>query len=113
MENMWNPWHGCHKYSEGCLNCYVFNFDNERGIDTNHIYKTKSFNLPLQKSRNNEFKLKSGAVISVCLTSDFFIEEADEWRNEVWEIIKYRCLLKGCRELKNACRKIGVMDMIM
>lgn len=20
----WNPWHGCHKYSEGCLNCYAF-----------------------------------------------------------------------------------------
>lgn len=90
MENMWNPWHGCHKYSEGCLNCYVFNFDNERGIDTNYIYKTKSFNLPLQKSRNNEFKLKSGAIISVCLTSDFFIEEADEWRKDAWKIIKHR-----------------------
>ncbi len=20
---MWNPWHGCHKYSPGCKYCYI------------------------------------------------------------------------------------------
>ncbi|MDE7407733.1 MAG: phage Gp37/Gp68 family protein, partial [Muribaculaceae bacterium] len=21
---MWNPWHGCHKISDGCRHCYVY-----------------------------------------------------------------------------------------
>ena len=24
---MWNPWHGCHKISPGCKNCYVYRQD--------------------------------------------------------------------------------------
>ena len=23
----WNPWHGCHKKSPGCLHCFVFSQD--------------------------------------------------------------------------------------
>ena len=23
MHDIWNPWHGCVKYSEGCMNCYI------------------------------------------------------------------------------------------
>ena len=26
----------------------------------------------------------------VCMTSDFFLEEADKWREEAWEIMKKR-----------------------
>ncbi|MDE7113024.1 MAG: phage Gp37/Gp68 family protein, partial [Acetatifactor sp.] len=22
---MWNPWRGCHRYSEGCKYCYIHN----------------------------------------------------------------------------------------
>lgn len=29
-------------------------------------------------------------MIRVCMTSDFFLEEADKWRNEVWNIIYQR-----------------------
>lgn len=29
-----------------------------------------------------------GMKIFTCSWSDFFIEEADEWRSEAWEIIK-------------------------
>ncbi|MCK9303605.1 MAG: phage Gp37/Gp68 family protein, partial [Bacteroidales bacterium] len=25
--SVWNPWHGCTKYSEGCLHCYVYRRD--------------------------------------------------------------------------------------
>ena len=92
--NMWNPWHGCHKISEGCMNCYMFAFDKERDIDSNVVYKTNSFKLPISKDRNGEFKIKAGEHVSVCLTSDFFIEEADEWRTEAWKIIKERSDLK-------------------
>ena len=27
MINLWNAWHGCHKISAGCKNCYMFRRD--------------------------------------------------------------------------------------
>ena len=71
--DIWNPWHGCRKYSEGCDNCYMFYQDQERGKSGSDIYKVKTnFNLPLKKDRQGNFKIKSGARIRVCMTSDFF-----------------------------------------
>ena len=29
----WNPWHGCHKVSAGCDNCYMFARDLSYGKD--------------------------------------------------------------------------------
>jgi len=29
MHDIWNPWHGCHKCSEGCLNCYFYYLDGK------------------------------------------------------------------------------------
>ncbi len=50
--NIWNPWHGCHKYSEGCENCYMFYQDKEREKDGSVIYKVvTNFNLPLKKDK--------------------------------------------------------------
>ncbi len=92
MHDIYNPWHGCRKCSEGCLNCYMFYLDKVRSNkDGSKIYKTKSkFRYPLAKNRNGEYKIKSGEQIRVCMTSDFFLEEADLWRNEVWQMIKKR-----------------------
>ncbi len=36
------------------------------------------------------YMVKSGEKIRVCMTSDFFLEEADQWRDEAWEIMKIR-----------------------
>ena len=91
----WNPWHGCHKCSPGCLNCYVYFLDNKRGINSNVVTKSKTnFNLPLKKSRNGEYKIPSNTEVATCFTSDFFIEEADAWRECAWQIIKKRPDLK-------------------
>lgn len=88
---MWNPWHGCHKCSPGCLNCYVYYLDGKRDKNSNVITKNKSnFNLPLKKSRNGEYKILSGSEVATCFTSDFFLLEADLWRMDAWEIIKKR-----------------------
>ncbi|MFV0536222.1 MAG: DUF5131 family protein [Dysgonomonas sp.] len=87
---MWNPWHGCHKLSAGCKHCYVYRGDSRRGIDSSIITKTKSFDLPIQKKRNGDYKIPSGSMVYTCFTSDFFIEEADEWRREAWEMMKQR-----------------------
>ena len=49
----WNPWHGCHKCSEGCQNCYAYFLDKCYGRDTNWVMKNKStINLPIKKDRN-------------------------------------------------------------
>ena len=91
MDDIWNPWHGCRKYSEGCEHCYMYYLDSQRDKDGSKIYKVKTnFNMPLKKSRNGEYKIPSGACIRVCMTSDFFLGEADEWRDEVWEMIRTR-----------------------
>ncbi|MFQ8582558.1 MAG: DUF5131 family protein [Holdemania massiliensis] len=31
MHDIWNPWHGCIKISEGCEHCYMFYLDRQRG----------------------------------------------------------------------------------
>lgn len=91
MHSNWNPWHGCIKCSEGCQNCYVYYLDWMRGKSGADVYKTKTgFRYPLSKDRNGHYKIQSGEIISVCMTSDFFLEEADEWRTEAWEMMHIR-----------------------
>lgn len=90
METGWNLWHGCHKISEGCKNCYVYRRDSSVDRDASQVLKTQNFNLPVKRSRGREYKIPSGSTIWTCFTSDFFIEEADEWRVEAWKMIRER-----------------------
>ena len=95
MHDIWNPWHGWKKCSEGCQNCYMYFLDRTRDRNGADIYRTKSwFNYPLQKYKNGEYKIKSGELIRMCMTSDFFHEEADEWRDGTWDIMKKRSDVK-------------------
>ena len=88
---VWNPWHGCKKISPGCLNCYVYRRDAEFGKDSSIVARTSGFCLPVKRSRNGEYKLRpDGERVYTCMTSDFFLEEADEWRPEAWRMIRER-----------------------
>lgn len=87
---IWNPWHGCHKHSPGCLNCYMYRRDAEFGKDSSVVTLTSSFRLPMQVDRKGEYKLSDDGFVYTCMTSDFFIEEADEWRQEAWLMIRRR-----------------------
>ena len=87
---MWNLWHGCHKKSEGCQHCYVFRRDAEFEKDSNVVTKTSSFNLPIRRDCSGNWKVPSGTLIWTCFTSDFFIEEADQWREDAWLMIHRR-----------------------
>jgi len=89
-DSIWNPWHGCKKYSEGCENCYVYRRDSSVGRDASIIEKTSNFNLPIKRKRDGGFKIESGGTVFCCMTSDFFVEEADEWRQDIWKIMKFR-----------------------
>ncbi|HLO57406.1 MAG TPA: DUF5131 family protein [Bacteroidales bacterium] len=86
----WNPWHGCRKISAGCKNCYVYRMDSAYEKDASLVTKNTAFNLPLKKDRKGYYKLKPGEIIYTCFSSDFFLDEADEWRIEAWEMMKIR-----------------------
>lgn len=79
----WNPWRGCHRYSEGCRFCYIHKGDAKRGINTDLVLRSENFDKPIQKKKNGEYKMKSGLVF-LCFSSDFLLEDADVWRKQAW-----------------------------
>lgn len=89
---MWNPWHGCHKISAGCKHCYVYREDAAFGtsVPAGEVRRTASFDLPLRRDRKRGWKFPAGTEFGLCFTSDFLIEEADGWRDEIWDIIRRR-----------------------
>jgi len=91
MHDIWNPWHGCVKKSEGCARCYMYFLDRLRGHDGGEIRRiAKMADYPLHKKADGSFKIKSGERVRVCMTSDFFLKEADPWRAEAWEVMRQR-----------------------
>ena len=61
-----NLWHGCHKKSEGCQHCYVFRRDAEFEKDSNVVLKTSTFNLPIRRDRQGNWKVPSGTLMWPC-----------------------------------------------
>lgn len=90
MSSLWNPWHGCHKISAGCLNCYMYRGDARRGVDSTIVKQTKDFDKPVKKKRNGEYKIPPGGDVFACFTSDFFHADADEWRPQAWSMMRER-----------------------
>lgn len=87
----WNPWHGCRKISAGCLNCYVYRRDGKFDKDASSVVKNADFDLPIRLKRDKTYKITSDdGIVYTCFTSDFFLEEADAWRSECWQMIKRR-----------------------
>ncbi|HRZ26997.1 MAG TPA: DUF5131 family protein [Spirochaetota bacterium] len=90
MTFTWNPWHGCRKLSAGCMNCYVYRIDSKFDRNSSVVSKTSSFTLPVRRGRSGAYKVGPGSVVYTCFTSDFFIEDADEWRAEAWRMMRER-----------------------
>jgi protein gp37 len=88
-EKTYNPWKGCKMISPGCANCYMFRDMRRYGQDPEVVARTKpgTFNAPLKWNREAEAAGKRELVFT-CSWSDFFIVDADPWRDEVWTIIK-------------------------
>lgn len=87
---MWDPWRGCHRYSEGCRFCYIHKGDAKRGVDTEQIVKTKRFAAPVETGKDGNWRMKPGQLVYLCFSSDFLLEEADPWRAECWDMIRRR-----------------------
>lgn len=91
MNDTWNPWHGCRKISAGCQNCYVYRHDAKYDIDSTAVVKNKSFYAPAERYKYGNYKMNPPAgIIYTCFTSDFFLDDADKWRGECWQMIKQR-----------------------
>lgn len=102
----WNPWRGCKKISPGCAHCYMFTGQLRYGRDPNIVVRSKTtFNDPL--------KWLEPSLIFTCSWSDWFIEQADQWRGEAYDIMRatadrhtYQVLTKRSDRL----RFLGVPD---
>ena len=89
--SIWNPWHGCQKISPGCANCYVYRRDAQYGGDSTKVFRTKDFSLPMKRGRGGTLSLQAeGDYVFTCMTSDFFLEAADDWRSDIWDMIRFR-----------------------
>lgn len=84
--SLWNPWHGCHKLSEGCRHCYVYRIDGKHGKDSSVVAKTDNYDLPLRRKKNGEYKIPAGNTVFTCFSSDFLVEDADGWRKDAWKM---------------------------
>jgi protein gp37 len=82
-DHTWNPWVGCRKVSAGCKNCYMFREQERYGRDPLGVRRTApaTFDAPLH--------WKEPGLVFTCSWSDFFIEEADDWREEAWSIMEH------------------------
>ena len=79
----WNPFIGCRRVSSGCANCYAERIVNGRmGGDFRVVRRAAdaTFNAPLRWHKPRR--------IFACSISDFFIEEADPWRDDAWDVIR-------------------------
>lgn len=80
-EATWNPWHGCRKISPGCAHCYMYRDKKRYGQDPRNVIRGRTtFDLPR--------RWKEPKLIFTCSWSDFFIEEADIWRDAAWGVIR-------------------------
>lgn len=84
-----NFWTGCKKVSDGCRYCYMYRDQERYGRNPTEVLKVNQSTIDriLRKA-------KPGDKIFTCSWSDFFIEEADEWRDWAWDRIKSRPDLK-------------------
>lgn len=68
----WEPWTGCYMHSDGCANCYFYGPHAKRF------------------GQNTIYNIKGNKILATCFATDFFLPEADAWRQEIWAMIRER-----------------------
>jgi len=81
-DNTVNFWTGCKKVSTGCKNCYLYRIVAKNGGDASTIKRVSD--ATFYKS----LYWKQPTVIFTCSMSDFFLPEADAWREDAWDVIR-------------------------
>lgn len=73
------------------MHCYVYRTDSRFEKDSRLVTKNADFDLPVRLSRDGTYKLQpDGEPVYTCFTSDFFLDKADAWRDECWQMIHRR-----------------------
>lgn len=81
----WNPWYGCLKVSKGCQNCYMYRELPRYGKMPALVTRSKTtFSAPLKWAK----RAQPGERVFACSWSDWFIPQADAWRDDAWDIIR-------------------------
>ena len=52
--------------------------------------KTDKFDWPIRTNAKGEYNIKGNKILATCFATDFFLPEADEWRKEIWAMIRQR-----------------------
>lgn len=90
----WNPWQGCIKVSAGCKFCYMYRDKKRYGKDPSKVIRSAdaTFLKPLKWQKEVERGIRTGTdrYVFTCSWSDWFIEQADGWRAEAWDVVR-RC----------------------
>jgi protein gp37 len=78
---------GCQKVSEGCRHCYMFDQLRRYGRDPNTPRRTQTWDQPYRWERRAR---ETGVpeLVFTCSLSDWFLEEIDPWRGDLWEVIR-------------------------
>ncbi|MCU1617603.1 MAG: hypothetical protein JWO98_5143 [Frankiales bacterium] len=81
----WNPWRGCDRVSPGCAHCYMFRDQRRYGKDPSVVVRASdaTFYAPVRSARWQEPR-----KVFTCSWSDWFHEDADEWRDDAWDVIR-------------------------
>lgn len=75
-------WQGCTKISSGCKYCNMFRSKAGKNEDGSIIRRVgDGFNCKL-------YSFKKPCTVILNQNSDFFLEEADEWRGFAWNVIR-------------------------
>src|SRR5215212_555562 len=91
-----NFWRGCEKVSPGCAHCYMFRDQRRYGRDPSVVVRAAAptFYAPQRAKKwaeqAEQIRAEEGRRMRVftCSWSDFFHPDADEWREEAWDVIR-------------------------
>ena len=84
-----NFWTECKKVSDGCKYCYMYRDKERYGQEPTSILRTSD------NTFDKALKWKEPKLIFTCSWSDFFIDEADQWRDDAWEVIRKTKSING------------------
>ena len=73
----------------------MYALDRRHGQEPARVRRNEAgFAYPIRRTRQGGYTIRSGEMLRVCMNSDFFIEEADTWRDDAWRIIRERSDVK-------------------
>ncbi len=74
----------CEPVSPGCKNCYMFTAQSRYGRDPHVVTRTGTWNDPIKWNR----EATAQEMVFTCSWSDWFHDDADDWRYEAWDVIR-------------------------